>query len=101
MELSLRCVAYPHDKRWVGLCLDLDIAVEAESPKRVVEVMGQAVADYVGDAMSQPEPIRSRLLSRRAPWHVRALWAWRIFLATARPSLKQDDAIEFPVLCPA
>src|SRR5262245_17857837 len=99
LMLALRCVAYPYEGRWVGLCLDLDIAVEAESDARVFEVMKAAVNDYVASAMQEAEPVRKRLLQRRAPWYVRWPWAWRIFLATAKADRKRDDAIEFPVQC--
>lgn len=40
-----------------------------------------AVAMHLESASAEPEPLRSHLLGRRAPLHVRLPWAWRAFPA--------------------
>jgi hypothetical protein len=98
---TLRCIAYHYEGRWVAFCLDLDIAVEAGSFDQAQVVLAEALRSYVQDAMAESEPVRSRLLNRRAPLHVRLLWGWRIFWATVRTGRDHDGTIEFPVACPA
>jgi hypothetical protein len=103
MDKALACIARGHGDQWEAFCLDFDLAVQARSFDDARTRLVDAVVDYVETAMKEPEPVRSRLLRRRAPLRVRLAWAARLFLATvARPgSRPKDPPIGFPVACPA
>ena len=69
-RLVLRCYGHKTEKgNLVGVCLDLDIAVEAESIEELKKKMSQAVASYIeavldtNDRSSIPA-----LFTRRAPF---------------------------------
>src|ERR1043166_4037491 len=78
------CVARRGGEWWEALCLDFDLAVQGRSFDEVRALLEEAANTYVEDAGAEAEPARSRLLARRAPLHVRALWAWRFFITAVR-----------------
>jgi len=98
--IGVYCYASGRDGHWQAVCLDYDLMVEGRSLEDVKERLTQMVRTYREDALAEPEPARSQLLSRRAPWHV---WlAWKL------PFLKHqlfdrnrdgDSAVGFQV-CP-
>ena len=70
-DLILRCYGHKTEKgNWFGICLDFNLAVEAESPEFLQEKMSEAIVSYIetvldtDDKKSIPE-----LLSRHAPVH--------------------------------
>jgi len=70
-EFILRCYGHKTEKgNWFGLCLDFNLAVEAESPQILQQKMGEAIVSYIetifdtDDKKSIPQ-----LFSRRAPIH--------------------------------
>jgi len=97
----LICVARGHDGQWEAFCLDFDLAVQGASLVDVRSRLEDALTDYVHAAMSEPEPSRSQLLCRRAPFWVRLHWAFRFFTATIfGRNRKGDSTVGFPVTCP-
>lgn len=74
------CYLIEHDGVWEGLCADLDIAVEGRSMEDTRDRLGLAVRSYLTDVMDEAPEHRARLLSRRAPWTVRANLAIRAAL---------------------
>lgn len=67
-------IARGRQGHWEAICLDFDIAVQGRTFEEVSGLMAEAVTSYVDDAMKESETARAALLSRRAPWHVRAAW---------------------------
>jgi hypothetical protein len=68
----LTCGLVGRGSSWEAICFDFDIAVQGDS---VVDVQGKlsaAIESYLEYVATLPEEERNRLLSRRAPWHVRA-----------------------------
>ena len=53
------------------MCIDLDIAVEGASRREVMSRLEDAVTGHVETACAEGGEQAKRLLSRRAPWHVR------------------------------
>jgi len=94
----LLCVAHRHGMEWEAICLDLDIAVQGRSFEEVQNGLNEAVSSYIEDALKEPEPTRSQLLSRRAPLFVRIAWLWR-FIIPAIFDRKDDrgSTVGFPV----
>jgi hypothetical protein len=94
------CVARRGREWWEALCLDFDLAVQGRSFDEVRALLDEAVNSYVADARAEAEPTRSRLLARRAPLHVRAVWAWRFFMTALRGSLPDgNSAVWLPITC--
>src|SRR5262249_7788297 len=79
MRANLQCVATGHGDKWEAICLDLDLAVQGHSFEEVRQSLGVAIEMYVERAMEAPEPTRSQLLNRKAPFFVRLIWALRLF----------------------
>ena len=67
-NLVLRCYGYKKRDRWHGVCIDLNLAVEANSAEHLNEKMGEVISSYIDtvidteDAGSVPD-----LISRKAP----------------------------------
>jgi len=105
MKYPFECIAHGSGHDWQAICLDLDIAVQADSLHDVTRILEQAVRSYLEDAMMQEEPTRAAMLNRSAPFLVRAAWAMRLFMATLFRRGPDRDAREttvgFPVECPA
>ncbi|AVT75939.1 hypothetical protein RPPS3_18760 [Rhodopseudomonas palustris] len=105
MKYPLECIAHGSGNDWQAICLDLDIAVQANSLHDVTRILQEAVQSYVDDAMAQDEATRDAMLSRSAPLRVRAAWAVRLFMATLfgrrLDRNGRDTTLGFPVECPA
>ena len=104
MPRVIQCVASGHGTEWEAFCLDYDLAVQGQSFEEVRSSLAKAIDMYLGSALAEPEPIRSRLLARRAPFLVRLMWAWRVFWSTlaihATRRGSYPATVEF-VACPA
>ena len=104
--MNFLCVASSRDNKvWQALCLDLDLAVQASSLDEAKDRLREAVSEYVRSADEEPEPLRSQLLARKAPLSVRVVWGARILLSRALAisgrSPVRNDAVRFPLECPA
>ncbi|HWK54207.1 MAG TPA: hypothetical protein VNR18_07560 [Hyphomicrobiales bacterium] len=67
-QLILRCYAENSDGAWRAMCLDLNLAAEADTFERVREKLELQIREYVADALvGQDRAFGERLLSRRAP----------------------------------
>jgi hypothetical protein len=104
MSQSVICVASGRGTDWEAFCLDFDLAVQGRSFGEVHASMNRAIAMYVNSALAEPEPIRSRLLARKAPFLVRLTWALRVFWSTllihATRRGNRHATVEF-IACPA
>lgn len=86
---SFRCYAYSNGDRWHAICTDLDIAVDGESYQEVEAALDICIGMYLKSISELPEQDRRQLLTRRAPWHVRAwlagsTWAHQLKRANDR-----------------
>lgn len=82
--MNLLCFISGEGENWEAICLDLDIAVQGRSHDEVYKLLVEAINTYVKDAKAEDPATAHRLLTRSAPWHVRAkymvefmLWALR------------------------
>lgn len=102
MDASFYCVVHGRGDQWEGLCLDLDIAVHAHSFNEAKDLMKDAIATYIEDALKEDEPARTALLRRHAPLRVRVYWAARIAWAALRGRNRDSDLpVGYPEPCPA
>jgi hypothetical protein len=103
MDHRLIGVAHGRGDQWEACCLDYDLAVQGQSFEEVQASLVQAIEMYLDAAYSESEPVRSRLLNRRAPFLVRLTWAWRLFWSTLLghdTRRAESDTFEF-LACPA
>ena|SRR5215467_6141897 len=97
------CIATGRGDQWEAFCLDFDIVVQGRSFDEVRCYLNDAIVMYLEAVLAEPEPDRSRLLARKAPFFVRLMWAWRSLRSTVSGRTRGDDSaiVEFPVACPA
>lgn len=104
MPQALVCVASGRGSQWEAFCLDFDLAVQGRSFEEVRQLLTGAIEMYIDAAVKEPEPFRSRLLGRKAPFWVRLMWAWRVFWSTLsiRATRRGNNpaTVEF-IACPA
>lgn len=104
MPRVIQCIASGHGTDWEAFCLDYDLAVQGRSFEEVRLSLAKAIDMYLDSALAEPEPLRTRLLARRAPFRVRLMWAWRVFWSTLAIHAARRDSypatVEF-VACPA
>lgn len=94
------CYARSDGSGWEALCVDLDIGVQGESLNEVVDALNEAVVSYVEDAKKEDVATARRLLTRRAPWHVRLGHFLRAVKHLAWPAADNQAAASFDVRCP-
>ena len=101
-DLNLYCVARNRGAMWEAFCLDFDLAVQGRTFEEVRQHLSHAVMEYVAEADQHDAQVRDRLLSRKAPLSVRALWRWRLALAAIFGGGDNEKfAYGFPVSCHA
>lgn len=72
----LRCYGYKTKKgNWFGLCLNFNLAVEADSPELIEEKMRAAIESYIDTVLDTDDRKSvSQLFTRRAP-----IYDWLIY----------------------
>jgi predicted RNase H-like HicB family nuclease len=70
-QLILRCYGYKtKEGKWFGLCLDFNIAAEADSPEEMKQKMKEFIESYIETILDTDDKGSiSNLFSRRAPIH--------------------------------
>ena len=98
---SLLCFARGDASGWEAICVDFDIAVQGNSFDAVKALLGEAIASYAADAMCESSDVRARLLSRRAPLHVRLALTAQLIAFNLFRRRRDDARASFPLACPA
>jgi hypothetical protein len=95
-EWILRCFAYQEAPAiWVAICLDFDLAAQAESLDAVRIKLDAMIDDYVEEALKGPDrAFADQLLNRRAP---AGLWL-RYYWLVLRKRLGQGATVFHPFL---
>jgi hypothetical protein len=101
MPDNLQCIAAGHGDKWEAFCLDLDLAVQGHSFEEVRQSLGTAIEMYLERAMEAPEPTRSQLLNRKAPFFVRLMWGLRLLRSTIFGQREHEGPIGFAASCHA
>ena len=100
------CLCYIEGEgaRWQGLCVDFDLTVAGTSLEDVKVMLHRVVGSYIADAVAEGEPDRTRLLSRRSPWHTRFIWRTHVAMTQLGHRLGKVAAasvIHLQAPCPA
>ena len=100
MMRYLQCYARGVPGHWEAICVDLDIAVQGRSFDEVKQSLNRAIETYIEDAMQEPPEVACKLLSRRAPFYVRARYAIaQAFYALRKHPRNGDGQAGFSIPC--
>ncbi|MCY3622147.1 MAG: hypothetical protein OXH68_10605 [Gammaproteobacteria bacterium] len=80
MNLTLRCYARVCGDQWHAICTDLDVAADGATLEEAKASLAACIELYLEGIGDMPADERHRLLTRRAPWHVRTKMALLSFL---------------------
>jgi len=85
----LRCYAEKEAPGvWVALCLDFDLAAQAETLEQARAHLDAMITEYVDDALTGEDRDHSAaLLNRRAPWRYWLRFYWLSLLVKLRRRL--------------
>lgn len=67
-DLILKCYAREEEGSWVALCIDFNLAAQAESCDAAKAKLESMIAAYVREALTTDAAYSAQLLARRAPW---------------------------------
>lgn len=76
MDLTLQCYARLCGDQWHAICTDLDVAADGASLGEAKASLATCIELYLEGIKTMPPGDRHALLTRRAPWHVRAKMAF-------------------------
>ena len=99
--MVLRCYAEGRPGRWEAVCLDLDLAVQGDDFRDVIESLQKAIHDYLELVHELPEEERRRLLNRKAPWPMRWKFLWHSLRSVWDGRNGSKGRAEFTLPCAA
>lgn len=67
-ELILRCYSEQEQGSWVAVCVDLNLAAQAESQALAKHKLESMIQSYVTEALTTDLEYAEQLLTRKAPW---------------------------------
>lgn len=73
-DLVLRCFALKRGGYWVAMCIDLDLAAQADTFAQAKKLLTEQMRSYVADALTVDSANAQTLLRRKAPLHLIALY---------------------------
>lgn len=73
-NLVLRCLALQREGYWVAMCIDLDLAVQADTAAQAQKKLREQMRSYVEEALSVDAEHAASLLNRRAPFKYVAMY---------------------------
>jgi len=88
INMTVRCMAWEERGLWVAACIDLTLAVQADTLPAARRQLHEQIAQYVNEAVSVDAAHADALLARRAPLLDRLRYAfWR--MVSQRPRLRR------------
>jgi hypothetical protein len=83
-QLLLRCYAERESNgQWFAICLDLNLAAQANTQQEATEKLHAQIVSYVREALTVDAEYASQLLPRRAPFSFFARYYWMQLLRLA------------------
>lgn len=92
-DLVLRCMALRRDGYWIGMCVDLDLVVQADSARQAKKLLQEQIFSYVEEALGEDSEHAADLLTRRAPLRFIAMYYGIKWFNHARRSLSYETAM--------
>lgn len=75
MKSKLRCMAYKQDDVYVAICIDLNIATQADTIEDAVKALEEQIVAFIDEAFREPQYTHS-LLKRKAPFSLVMKYFW-------------------------
>lgn len=97
-KLVLRCYGHSTKKgNWYGMCLELDLAAEADSPDELKEKLHEIIVSYIESVLDTDDKSSiPDLLNRRAPFK----YFLKYHRIKARNSIRRASNITFNEFIP-
>lgn len=92
-DLVLRCMAFQRNGYWVAMCVDLDLAVQADTPLKARHLLSEQIRSYVQDAFSVDSEHAPYLIARKAPLRYRAMYRAAKLMHHAKRWLSYEAAM--------
>jgi hypothetical protein len=73
-KLLLRCLAFERKGYWLAMCVDLDLAVQADTLPKAKRLLREQMHSYIDDVLSVDNQHAGDLLTRKAPMRYVALY---------------------------
>ena len=73
-SLVLRCLALQRHGYWVVMCIDLDLAAQADTVAQARKPLKEQMTSYVTDALTVDGEHASVLLKRKSPLRYRVMY---------------------------
>lgn len=90
-DLLVRCLAMKRNGYWVAMCIDLDLAAQADTAAKARKLLKDQIASYVADAVGIDGAHAADLLQRRAPLRYVALYHFIKLVNAARPTPRRQS----------
>lgn len=102
-DFLVRCVAFKEGGQWVGVCLNFDLAAQADTLQEVQDALDDQVRTYIREALAGPDrAFAPDLLRRRAPLKYWIRYWMALFAHKLRVNFKNTQEYESPLpLMPA
>jgi predicted RNase H-like HicB family nuclease len=95
-DLILKCYAEQEEGVWVAVCLDFNLAAQADSYQEVKAKLESMISFYVREALTIDIAYADQLLSRRAP-----LSSWiKYYSIVLRNAIQEDKHFVFNKMMP-
>lgn len=88
-DLTVRCMVNQEGRVWVAVCIDLCLAVQADSREEAKERLHEQIVLYVREALTVDADKAEQLLSRKAPLVDRLRYAFWHVVAN-RPRIRRN-----------
>lgn len=92
-DLVLRCMALRKNGYWVAMCLDLDLAVQADTAEQAKSLLREQMRSYVTEAFTVDAEHTVQLLTRKAPRRYFAMYYAIKWLNHAKGWLSYEAAM--------
>ncbi|SET61939.1 DUF1902 domain-containing protein [Thorsellia anophelis] len=79
MKKTLRCMAYKQDSVYVAVCIDLNLATQADTIDDAIKALEAQILDFLDEAFREPQYTES-LLNRKAPLSLVLKYFWITFV---------------------
>ena len=70
-QQSFRCFSKKDEDQWVSICIDLNLAAQADTQKESRSKLESMVRTYLYEANNCHSKYKDQLLKRKAPWSIR------------------------------
>ncbi len=92
-SLLVRCMAIQKKGYWVAMCIDLDLAVQADTAASARKMLKDQIAHYLAEAVTVDSEHADVLLTRRAPLRYVAMYYLAKLVHSTKRRLSYEAAM--------